>query len=353
MSLELVCCLRLKDSLAFHYLFPLARHPLVSRIWIVRHAPIEYAAIPNAELVLVNSIWKPVRFGRMIAACHDLARRPGVKGFVSFNPIPYGLFSYTAARRYGKAIHFGFIGSDWDMARRSWVRDALRRLTEPDFVTATGEGIRREMMQVGFPGDRIRVLPHAIDLERFSIGPSGSFEHDCVYVGSLIQRKQIDVILQAFAMVVEKHCEARLCIVGDGPLKSQLISLAESLGLSESVKFVGYQKDVRPYFAASRMVIIASRLEGFPFALVEGICSGAIPIATPVASIPEILEDRMNCLLFPIGDHAALADRITRILDDDDLANSLRLNALRLRDNFSYDAATNVWTPWLESLAQN
>lgn len=349
---EVVCCLELGDAQVYNHLVPIARHPMVSKLWIVRAGKSQTGDVSNSEYVLVPRIWKPLRWLIMLRHCLRLARRKEVAAFVSFNPFPYGLISSVAAGIGGKPIHFGLIGSDWYRDSKGLLGRLFRKfILKGSFFTVTGKSMQDELVADGFDGSRISILPHSVDLETYPVADPGKVDYTAVYVGQIIKRKNVDTIIHAFDIVVKKYPEAKLCIVGRGPLENELKSLVNMLGLEKNVDFAGYQKDVRPYLARAGMNIIASSMEGFPFSLVEGICTGVIPVTTPVGTIADEIRDGENGLIFPAGDSDSLADCILRLLDDPETSSRLRGNVIKMRDRFSYDAATAVWDGWFKGLS--
>jgi len=214
--IEVACCLGLTDSQAFHYPAPIARHPSVAKVRLLRPQRSAYGIYPGTDYILTSRLL-PLRLTQMYIHCLRLARRREVKAFVSFNPFPYGLIPFFAARRYGKAIHFGFIGPDWYRHMRSARRNLLLPMVKKaDFITATGERMREEIVACGVEASKVAILPHCIDIERFPVNEPAKAKYDCVYVGKLIRRKRVDVLLRAFAKVLEVRPGSRFCIVGDG-----------------------------------------------------------------------------------------------------------------------------------------
>ena len=351
MSIEVVCCVALGDSQIYNHLTPVALNPLISKIWIIRHRKSDIGQIPKAEYVLVSDKCKPLRWLQMRKQCMRLARRPEVKAFISFNPIPYGIIAGTAAKKYDKQIHYGFIGSDWyrDIKSMFW-NWSIPKIKKGSFFTVTGNDMRKELIEYGFEASKIAVLSHGIDLDNYTVSNPDKAQYDCIFVGQLIHRKRVDIILQAFSKVLATHPKAKLCIVGDGPLMEQLKKLMYEFKINHAVDFVGYTNDVQPYFANARINIIASFREGFPFSLVEGMCSGLVPVSTPVGTITDHIEDGVNGLLFPCGNAGALADCIAALLDNKDLYQQIREKTLLLRNEFSYEKTSFVWDNWLRSL---
>jgi glycosyltransferase involved in cell wall biosynthesis len=288
----------------------------------------------------------------MIRACQRLGRRKQVKAFVSFNPFPYGLFSYLAAGRCGKPVHFGFMGSDWNLKmQRGWGRFLLRWVRQGEFITCTGPSMKKEMIERGLDENRIEILPHTIDLAQYPVADPAEADYASLFVGRLIRLKQVDVILKGWAKVLKKLPDARFAIIGDGPLKKDLLKLANDLGIQERVDFPGHIENVTNWYARAKTIVIASTLEGFPYVLVEAMATGLVPVSTPVGTIPDFIRDRENGLFFPVGEPEKLAECILSLLNNAKQYNDLRDNVLLQRDKFTVSRATAVWNRWLQTLS--
>lgn len=353
MGFEVVCCVALGDSQVYNHLMPVARNPLISKIWIIRHRKSDTGQIPKAEYILVSDKCKPLRWLQMRKHCMMLARRKEVKAFISFNPLPYGVIAGTAAKKYNKDIHYGFIGSDWHRTVKSkFGRYLLPMLKKASFVTVTGDQMLRDLLNEGFDENKTQILPNSIDLEQYPVANQQA-DYDCIFVGRLVNVKRVDLILKAFEILNKTHSQAKLCIVGDGPLKESLEKKSTESGLDNTVDFVGQTKDVSGYLAKSKIILIASDSEGFPFSLVEGMCCGLVPVSTPVGTITEHIEDGVNGLLFPCGNAEAMAGCIAKLLDNKDLYEQIRGKTLLLRNEFSYEKASLVWDNWFKMISSS
>ncbi len=351
--MEVVCNIALKDSQVYQHLLPIANHHSVSKLWIIRNSRINLK-IPKAEYIIIPMRFKVLRLILMFIATIKLAHRNEVKLFVSFNPIPYGLISLIAARMNKKAIHLGFIGSDWYIKTKGiFGRLLIAFYRKANLITATGKTMKEDMITTGLDTNRITILPHTIDVDHFPISNVGKAKYDCIFVGSLIGLKQVDLIIKAFASVCHTHPNAKLCIAGDGPMRPSLKKLVKKLKIDESVDFVGYVDNVQPFMSMAKMIIIASRSEGLPFVLIEGICSGLVPICTPVGTIPEIIKNGKNGLIFPTKDANALAEHIKCLLEQPSKYKELRTEALKLRNSFSHNSAMAVWDQFFNNLSDN
>lgn len=347
---EIVASIAATDMLVYNYLMPVALHPDLSKLWIVRYES-AHKTPRNGEFVIAGSKFLPIRWIKYLRHCLRLGRRREVLAFVNFNPLPYGLIALLAGWICRKPVHLGFIGSDWfKNAKRGWGRPFLPLLRRADFFTATGEVMRQEMIEWGFDADRIRILVHSIELEAFRIGDPDRAEFDFIFVGRLIPLKRVDTIIDAFAEVLKTRPDSRLCIVGGGPHENPLRDQVRALGIEDSITFAGQVEDVPDWLARSKSLIIASEHEGFPFVIVEAMCSGVVPVSTPVGTVGDVLEEGRNGFFFPVGESPALARVMLRLLDDPELRDRLRTEALKLRDRFSYEMATRVWDEWFTRL---
>jgi len=139
--------------------------------------------------------------------------------------------------------------------------------------------------------------------------------HLIVAAGRLVKEKGFDVALRAFALL--RDPDARLAIVGEGPDRQALQNLAVRLGVADRVVFPGYVPDIRPWLDAARAFLLTSWYEGYAAVIVEALDAGRPVVATDCTPAAfELLSHRGAGAVAPLGDAAALADCLRRVLDD-------------------------------------
>lgn len=146
-------------------------------------------------------------------------------------------------------------------------------------------------------------------------------------VGRLSEVKRQDVLLRAFAGVRASAPDARLLLVGDGPLLDALQRLAEELRVKGAVHFVGYQPHSGPYLRAMDVFALTSRSEGMPQAVLEASVTGLPVVASRVGGLPEVIEEGVTGMMFTPGDDAALAGILRGLLADPARRRALGLAA--------------------------
>ncbi|HEX8523947.1 MAG TPA: glycosyltransferase [Tepidisphaeraceae bacterium] len=174
--------------------------------------------------------------------------------------------------------------------------------------------------------DKIRVIHNGIDFTPYTtphdtaaVRAQLNIPHDAVVIGTIGRLNEIkrqDVLLKAFATVRATIPGAHLLLVGDGPLKSDLESLAQQLNIKHHIHFAGYQSNTAPYMQAMNLFTLTSRSEGMPQSILEACVAGIPVIASNVGGIPEVIRHNQTGLLFPAGDDQALARNIINLLEN-------------------------------------
>jgi glycosyltransferase involved in cell wall biosynthesis len=137
---------------------------------------------------------------------------------------------------------------------------------------------------------------------------------------------------------IQKREGAPLCqllIVGDGPARGMLQVLSERLGIASQVVFAGSRRDIPRVLPLLHAFVMPSLYEGFGIAILEAMAAGKPVIATSVGGIPEFVKNGETGLLVNPGDPGALADAMTRVLKEPDLARRMGDKGFeQARDNF-------------------
>jgi L-malate glycosyltransferase len=152
-------------------------------------------------------------------------------------------------------------------------------------------------------------------------------------VANLRPIKRIETLVEAFATVSTKFPDARLVIIGDTssseaiPTLDKLVTLAARLGVRERVIFTGRVENARAYIERLSIAVLCSESEGLSNSIIEYMQAARPIVCTDTGGNPELIQDGHSGFLVPVGDAAALVDRLSRLLSDRDLAHRLGRNA--------------------------
>jgi L-malate glycosyltransferase len=193
-------------------------------------------------------------------------------------------------------------------------------------------GYRRStMMHLHNGVDLARVRVEAdVDAVRQSLGIAND---DVVIVtaGRLCPVKGHVFLIRAARLILANEPRARFLIVGSGPLKSDLLALAKTLGVDHRCAFIepagADSESLYAVLAASDIFVLPSLSEGIPMALLEAMALARPSVATAVGGVPEVIEDRVNGLLVPARDDHALAEACLELAHDRAFARALAARA--------------------------
>jgi glycosyltransferase involved in cell wall biosynthesis len=132
-------------------------------------------------------------------------------------------------------------------------------------------------------------------------------------VGRLTAIKNHRLLLDAFARVAHSHDAVALVIAGDGELREDLRRHSEQVGLGGRVRFAGWVRDTVALYAAADVVVLSSRNEGTPVALIEALAAGCVSVGTRVGGVPDVIDDTCG-ILVPSDDEGALAAAMARAM---------------------------------------
>ncbi len=204
-----------------------------------------------------------------------------------------------------------------------------------DTITAVSLGVKKELHKKLFlPNRNIFVVHNPVIDQRLlteckvkPAHPWFEFPREIpviLHVGRFVPQKDHATLLGAFKQVRSKM-PARLFLLGEGPLKSEVMYLAESLGLKEDIIFGGFDINPFQYMANCDAFILSSLHEGMPGVLIQAMACGAVVVSTDCPSGPDeiISAPGKNGFLVPVRNVAALSEKILLVLNMDKEAGNL------------------------------
>jgi glycosyltransferase involved in cell wall biosynthesis len=171
---------------------------------------------------------------------------------------------------------------------------------------------------VGMPA-QYRVIPNGVDLDRFE-RERRPVAGRIVMLGRLARPKRPELVVRALARMRERHSDAELWLVGDGPLRAEVEAVAGSLGLTGAVRVTGRREDVPQVLAEAFCAVLASDYEGMPLSVLEAMAAGVPVVATSFGGLDEVIEDGDTGFVVERGSVDALAASLGRLLENRELA---------------------------------
>lgn len=243
-------------------------------------------------------------------------------------------------------IHAGIGWEGHDLAslgRDAGVRRIVRTEHLPDLLTDPGQrrdhaaGLRlvdrvicvsvaagASFAAAGVPPDRLAIIRNGLTetpprRSRAAVRAELGVDADgavLLTVARFTAQKDHATLIEALPAVLARHPTAQLWLAGAGPLEDTVMALAETSGLAGAVRFLGLRDDVPDLLAAADLVVLPSRFEGLPLAVLEAMAAGRPVVATRIGGTDEAVADGLTGRLVEPGAPALLAAGILALLDD-------------------------------------
>ena len=226
-----------------------------------------------------------------------------------------------------------------------WLKRVLYH--QADGITAVSQCLKDDMVaKLGLRPERISVVYNPVvddNMRRLALEPVDHpwFREDIPIIlgaGRLVPQKDFVTLIRAFKRVRE-FGDARLVILGEGPLRKELLAFVKARGLEDDVWLPGFDKNPFKYMARCTLFVLSSKHEGFSNVLIQAMSCGAPVISTdcPCGSSEIIAESGVDGILVPVGDVNTLAEQMQYLLDDPEVRRLMGDKARQSAERFRVD----------------
>jgi len=232
--------------------------------------------------------------------------------------------------------------------RSGEARDHLQRFRSGKFVLSRVDKI---VAPSGYLVDVFRefgldaaIVPNLVDLSQFRFRERKPLRPHLVCTRGFSEYYSVDIVVKAFAEVQKLHPDAKLDLVGSGPLEAEIRKLVAELKLT-GVTFAGVasRQRIGKYYDEADIFINASWLDNMPVSVIEGFGAGTPVVTTAPESMPYLVDHERTGLLSPVGDEKALAANVIRLLREPELAARLAKNANEESGKYTWDVVRGQW----------
>ena len=313
----------------------------------------------NVTLFTLNVSKGTLKFTALLAALRVIKRfKPDVLVGFMF----HGIMTARVAGRLGGAPA---IISSIHSERDSWFRKLAMRATDglTDSVTALSQHLATDLAQRRVAArDHIDVIPNSVDVPHFARRFFGYPTRKLLRVaddqflwlaaGRLDEAKDYPNLLHAFSELSNGRPNARLIVAGEGPLRSEIESLIQRLGIEERVSLLGLRQDMFALYAASDALVLSSAWEGMPNVVLEAMASKVPVVATSVGAVSEVVAEGVSGLIVPPHDHEALANAMARMMDIPEVTREVLgwAGHDRVLSEFSRESVIDKWEDLFDGL---
>lgn len=217
-----------------------------------------------------------------------------------------------------------------------------RVITRSDLIMAQGEFWKTYFSNF-CQSTKIRVIRNWIskeaELYKLPLQIESKKNIELVFIGWLAYRKNVQCLLRAMLLLKVEGVNVKLAIYGKGPLEQEVLNFISSNNLEETITLKGWATPELKHKIYKRqpILVLPSIFEGMPNVVLEAMAYGLPVIASDIVTIPELIEDGENGLLFKSNDEHNLAEKIRELGGDVELQNKFVCNAKSRIEQFSLD----------------
>jgi glycosyltransferase involved in cell wall biosynthesis len=244
-----------------------------------------------------------------------------------------------------KANRDFFINQAQELYIRTIAIPALKKVNRVICLTKSDAA---EMVNYGLSQEKIRYIPNAVNHELFK--PSSKTPDNLiVWTGRFVSEKNLVGLIKIIRHVVHKDHSVKFLLIGYGPLKSKVIHLVNSAGLSKNnVEIVGPldRVQIAEKLRSAKIFLFPSFKEGLPVSVLEAMASGLPVVGSRIPGVADIVKENYNGYLYRPVDYEKMGDSILRLLADESLCATFGKNSRKIIiDNYT-------WPTILESYIQ-
>lgn len=263
-------------------------------------------------------------------------------------------FCYLAASfffRQRPSLLITLHGGDLYFSRSKLLKHLMRFvIARANHITVVSRQMKMDCIAVGVDASAITVAPMGIDTDIFRSTTAPSLRSGIIFVGRIVEKKGLIILLHALPIVLKYHPHTHLTVIGDGPEFGTSKQLANNLGLSPYVEFLGAMshEEIPLYLNAHQIAVVPSIVatsgdtEGLGLTVVEAAACGCVVVASDIDAIKDVISSGVTGILFPRGNSQELARALISVLSNPVRVATLAQNASKaIPDLFNWTVCSD------------
>lgn len=272
-----------------------------------------------------------------------------IRGVIAFTE---GVYCFVLASLFGTRIKV--ISSERnDPKFMSWRRTILKRILLPttDWLVVQTEQIKRSFNWGGLK-NKTSIIVNPVREDVFNQDNRNIFSSDnvIVSVARLFDQKRQEILIEAFALLIDQFPDWKLYIYGEGPKRKELEELILSKKLQNKVFLPGTSDNILKVMRGAKFFCLSSDYEGMSNAMVEAVCLGLPIVSTKVSGTDELIVEGENGYVVAIRDSVGLSMAMKQLMSDDTKIKKFSEYSLLLSEKFRLEKVVKDWTLLINSI---
>lgn len=291
-------------------------------------------SFPGMEIAPTNSLGKLFYLMDAWRLGKKMVKKYGSDVISVQDPFEIGFAGWRLAKKFGLKfqvqLHGDFFGSKWWRKENflNHFRYFLGKfiLKRADGVRVVSERIKKNLLEIGIPEEKISVVPIYAEIAESERGIDQKQEGKIIFltVGRLVRVKNIEMQIDALVEINKKYPHSEFWIVGEGPGEKNLKIRAEKLKINQKIKFVGgWPPNLNDIYSQADVFLLTSNYEGWGLVVVEAASHGLPIIMTDVGCAGELIRNEESGIVIPVGGKKELIEAMEKIILNRDFAEAL------------------------------
>lgn len=321
-----------------------------NRKWNVEQEKMENSVFLESKTIKVKRRYDNYYLHIPVGVSKALKRiQPDVVVGSEYNP------TIIQALYYCKRKHIPFVswtdGTLYSERNRNFIQRFLRRFVVANANAYISSSTKSKEAQIHYGADekKCHISYLAVDVEKYIQKPKGMGNGKILCVGSLIERKGIDLLFNALALV---NCEYSLYLAGEGSEKEKLQKQAENLQIIDKVRFLGQlnRDELLEHYEDSDLFVLPTREDCFALVILEAMCSGLPIVCSKYADgAYDLIENGKNGFIVDPYDTKCFASYIEKILSNGALCEMMKKESAEIVEKFRF---VNIAKGYMEAIEE-
>lgn len=222
----------------------------------------------------------------------------------------------------------------------NWI---ARQMVQKAYKIVAVSTFIKQKIETKFNAKSVEVIPNSVSIHSVLTAEKLPFEY-IIAVGRLVSLKQFDKLIESYANSNLPQTNIHLVILGTGEEQDKLEKKIADLNLKENVYLLGFKKNVWDYISNAKFLVLSSQYEGFPMTILEALSLGIPVISFDCESGPnEMIVNHHNGILVENQNFTELTHKINIFVEDDDLYQNCKNNAISSVAKFQSEVVINKW----------
>jgi glycosyltransferase involved in cell wall biosynthesis len=241
----------------------------------------------------------------------------------------------------------------WPLAFYVYVLECIGLMSwKKSHVLTVSNSTQLELEKWGI--QHISLAHNGIDLKKYVPDSTKKKEETVLYIGRLVRYKGVEQVILAFAHIAREQPHLELKIVGTGDEQRYLESLAQSEGIQDRIRFLGFVSEEKKVelLQEATLLVNASLKEGWGLTTIEANACGTVVVASDVPGLRDSVQDGVTGLLVPSGNKHLFAEKMKRILTDVPYRMQMEQKALEWSQNFTWEKTAQETQHCIQNILQ-